>query len=202
MTVVQNPAARSAGRADGAGGGGGEWMSASPDDKFGLFRSFIRHRAFVGDALERVVEALRRRARVHDLSKLLDDEFEGFARINAAARVHKFGSPEYSEGMARERATIDLHFKRNSHHPERPELLGREAASRYVEFENTLTFLDVIEMVCDWYGARAGYDDPRSWGETVELNFKTKSKHLSPEQVWLAREVASFLKAAEIGGEG
>lgn len=180
-------------------------MSA-PDDKFGLFRSFIRHRAFVGDALERVVEALRRRARVHDLSKLLDDEFDGFARINAAARVHKFGSPEYSEGMDRERETIDTHFKRNAHHPERPGLLGLEAASRYVEFENAMTFIDVIEMVCDWHGARAGYDDPRSWEETVELNLRSKGKYLSPEQLWLAREVATFLSKravlGETGGEG
>lgn len=168
-------------------------MSATPDDKFGLFRSFIRHRAFVSDALERVVEALRRRARVHDLSKLLDDEFEGFARINAAARIHKFGSPEYSEGMARERQTIDLHFKRNSHHPESPSLN---------EISAPMTFLDVIEMVCDWHGARAGYDDPRPWAETVELNFRAKSKHLSAEQIWLAREVATFLATSEAQGEG
>lgn len=175
-------------------------MEATPNDKFGLFRSFIRHRAFVGDALERIVDALRHRARVHDLSKLLDDEFEGFSRVNAAARVHKFGSHEYSECMARERRTIDLHFKRNSHHPERPELLGLEAGTRSVEFANAMTFLDVIEMVCDWHGARAGYDDPRPWAESVELNFQAKGRHLSDEQAWLAQEVADFLAAQ--GGEG
>jgi hypothetical protein len=56
-----------------------------------------------------------------------------------------------------------------------------------------MTFMDVIEMVCDWRGARKGYGDTRTWEESVELNFIAKAKHLSPEQLWLAREVAAFL---------
>ncbi len=56
-----------------------------------------------------------------------------------------------------------------------------------------MTFLDVIEMVCDWWAARKGYDDPRPWLESVELNFKAKGKYLSEEQLWLARSVAAFL---------
>jgi hypothetical protein len=158
----------------------------SETDKINLLRSFIRHREFVADALERVADALRHRARVHDLSKLADDEFEGFSRINAAARVHKFGSPEYAENMKQERPTIDLHFRRNTHHPE----------------FTRMTFLDVIEMVCDWHGARAGYDDPRTWADTVKLNFEHKSKYLSPEQLWLAEQVAAFLAAAAREEEG
>lgn len=31
------------------------------------------------------------------------------------------------------------------------------------------------------------------WADSVELNFKQKGQHLSPEQLWLAREVAAFL---------
>ncbi len=175
----------------------------TPVDAFGLLRSYSRHRDYVRLAVTLVVQALERRAIEHDASKMLDDEFAGFARINAAARVNKFGSPEYSESMQKERATIDLHFSRNSHHPERPSLLGERAeVERGLPDDATywdahgaarMTFLDVIEMVCDWWGARKGYNDSRSWLDSVELNFKAKGKFLSAEQLWLAREVASFL---------
>lgn len=156
-----------------------EYQSA---DAFGLLRSYSRHRDFVRLALTRVIHELEARAIEHDASKMLDDEFGGFARINKAARVHKFGSPEYSAGMDQERPTIDLHFSRNSHHPE----------------FHSQTFLDVIEMVCDWWGARKGYDSKLGWAESVELNLKQKARHLSPERVWLAREVASFLHSRPI----
>lgn len=169
---------------------------ATSNDKFGLLRSFLRHRGFVGDAVERVADELRHRVRVHDLSKMMDDEFEGFARINAAARINKFGSPEYAEGMQRERPTIDLHFSRNSHHPEYPKLVHEKVEREYPGPEESvvkMTFLDVIEMVCDWWGARLGYDDPRSWSDSVELNLASKGKYLTREQLWLVREVATFL---------
>lgn len=176
-----------------------------PQDAFGLLRSFLRHRAFVTEGLALVSTAIERRALVHDMSKLMDDEFAGFSRINAAARVHKFGSPEYSEGMDRERGTIDLHFSRNRHHPERPKLMG-EAAERErgspddytywtAHAAAAMTFLDIIEMVCDWWGARKGYDDSRPWSESVRLNLDAKGKYLSPEQRWLAESVAAFLES-------
>lgn len=147
----------------------------------GVLRSMTRHLMFVREGIGYVTAELERRATVHDASKFLDDEFAGFSRINAAARIHKFGSPEYAEGMRQERGTIDLHFTRNSHHPEL----------------HDQTFLDVIEMVCDWWGARKGYDDPRSWSDTVELNFAQKAQHLTGEQLWLARQVAAFLATKE-----
>ena len=138
-------------------------------------------------ALDEIAHELERRGMAHDLSKMLDDEFAGFSRINAAARINKFGSPEYSEAMKRESGTIDLHFSRNSHHAEYAAVHGGPE----------LTFLDIIEMVCDWRGAQQGYNDPRPWLETVELNFKAKGKYLSPEQLWLARQVAAFLAKSE-----
>lgn len=178
----------------------------TPTDAFGLLRSYSRHRDFVRLALLTVVQDIERRSLTHDASKMLDDEFAGFARINAIARVNKFGSPEYSEAMRRERKTIDTHFFRNSHHPERPLLKGEEAEAARLADDATywagrddarMTFLDVIEMVCDWWGARKGYGDTRTWEESVKLNFASKGKLLSNEQLWLAREVAAFLGTLE-----
>lgn len=182
-------------------------MTFTTDDAFGLLRSYSRHRDFVRLALLHVVHDIERRSLEHDASKMLDDEFSGFARINAIARVNKFGSEEYKASMKQERATIDLHFSRNSHHPERPQLLGELAeADSGLPDDYTywsardrahMTFLDVIEMVCDWWGARKGYGDSRTWRESVELNFKSKGHLLSSEQLWLAREVAAFIDARE-----
>lgn len=175
-----------------------------PNDAFGLLRSYSRHRDYVRLALTFVVQALERRAIEHDASKMLDDEFAGFARINAVARVHKFGTSEYKDAMRAEKATIDLHFSRNSHHPERPSLLGDAAETdRGLPDDFTywsardgarMTFLDIIEMVCDWWGARKGYADSRmDWAESVTANLESKGKFLSAEQKWLVAEVAQFL---------
>lgn len=171
-------------------------MSYEPTDAINLMRSFTRHVMFVRYALSAVERELQRRALVHDASKLLDDEFAGFSRINAAARIDKFGSPGYAEGMKRERPTIDLHFSRNTHHPEYyAELLIDTTEGHASRGTAAMTFLDVIEMVCDWWGARKGYDDTRSWRDSVELNLAQKGKYLSDEQLWLARQVAEFLEA-------
>ncbi len=179
------------------------------NDAFGLLRSYSRHRDYVRLALQRVIHALVERSIEHDASKMLDDEFSGFARINAVARLQKFGSPEYKASMKVERATIDLHFSRNSHHPERPALLGEAAeVSRGLPDDCTyweardgarMTFLDIIEMVCDWWGARRGYNDSRmTWPESVAMNLDSKGKYLSPEQKWLVREVAAFVESMHV----
>jgi len=183
----------------------------TPPDAFGLLRSYSRHRDFVRLALLFVVQDIERRSVTHDASKMLDDEFAGFARINAIARVNKFGSEEYKTAMQHERTTIDLHFSRNSHHPERPTLLGDaveterglpDDATYWAARDGArMTFLDVIEMVCDWWGARKGYGDNRPWLESVELNLASKGKYLLAERLWLAREVAAFLAEVERRGQ-
>lgn len=149
----------------------------NPADPVGLIRNIARHRSYVQDTLNRVIDALRARGRVHDLSKLGDEEFAGFSRINAIARKYKFGSKEYEDAMKSEQETIDLHFKNNSHH---------------AEFHDQ-TFLDIIEMVCDWHGASLGYNDPRSTTELFNLNMEKKGKYMKEWQKALAREVADFL---------
>lgn len=165
-----------------------------PQDGFGLVRSYTRHLAFVRLAMHHVGDDLARRAIVHDTSKMLDDEFAGFTRINAAARINKFGSPEYAEGMAREKGTIDLHSARNRHHAEKhaghPDHLTNCGCGQVVG----MTALDVIEMVCDWWGARKGYDDnKRSWAESVDLNLTHKGQYLTDAQKWLVRSIAAHL---------
>ena len=179
-------------------------ITVEPSDAFGLLRSFIAHRAYLAEAHGFIGAELERRAHVHDLSKLKDDEFAGFSRINAAARINKFVSPEYQAGIDAERDVVDLHYLRNSHHPERAKLAGQLAEKErglpddatYWEAHGgaRMTFLDVIEMVCDWYAAWKGYGDTRSWAQSSILNLEKKGEHLSPAQRWLAEEVIVFLE--------
>jgi hypothetical protein len=185
------------------------------DDRFrelenaiALLRSYSRHRDFVRLALSRVAHELEARAVVHDASKMRDDEFAGFARVSDVGRRHEFGTPAYRAAIAREQATVDLHYTRNRHHAERADLIGKAAeASRGLPDDATywqarhaehMSFVDIIEMVCDWWGARHGYGDSNlSWADTVRVNLEAKGKHLSSHQLWLAREVAQFFSDEE-----
>ena len=173
-------------------------------DEIGLLRSIIAHRAHLASTMGQIRAMIDRRIDEHDLSKLNDDEFAGFARINRVAREHKFGSPEYAEAMQREKPTLDLHFSRNRHHAERPGLMGLKAEearglpddATYWEARNAanMTWLDIVEMVCDWRAAQLGYgDNGRTWAENVEKNLEFKGKYLTPAQTWLARSVAASL---------
>jgi len=169
--------------------------------EIGFLRSFFAHRAYVAEGVRIVVNRLSERANTHDLSKLQDDEFKSYCRINAGVRSGlKFGTPEYTELIKREKEFVDLHFSRNRHHPERP----RFAAGIDTELDDynyavklaaeAMTFIDIIEMVVDWWAARKGYGDTRPWAESVELNFKSKAKYLSPGQLWLAQSVAELFE--------
>lgn len=142
-----------------------------------LLANWIRHKQFVEEGISFVTNELERRATVHDASKLLRDEFEGFATISHMATVNRFGTKEYDDNLKSQEDIINLHYSRNSHHPEK----------------TNLNFLDVIEMVCDWWGARKGYNDSRSWKESYEINIEKKYQYMTHEQMWLARQVAEYL---------
>lgn len=171
-----------------------------PVDGIRLLASWARHRQFVEEGLHLVTSELERRGKVHDASKMLADEFAGFSKINAHARIHKFGSEEYRQGMLEQAVTVNLHFSRNSHHPEFGDINAQArsnsdgmayAAGISTEFD--MTFLDVIEMVCDWWGARKGYNDARPWLDGVRLNLAQKGQYLKPWQHELALSVAAYL---------
>lgn len=143
-----------------------------------LLRNYSRHRDYVRLALLHIIHSLEKRSLTHDSSKMLSDEFEGYTKASIDLKNTTYGTPEYKSAIEKSRPTIDLHFERNSHHPEHKDL----------------SFLDVIEMVCDWYGAREGYaDSTKGWLEGVEDILKIKGKLLNEHQKWLVLEIAEFL---------
>ena len=123
-------------------------MSASDQDPWKLLLTVLRHVGFVQDGLEDLAGEFRRRARVHDRSKLQADEWDGFVQINRAAREFPPNSPEYRDSLKSQTGPdgcITKHYSRNSHHPE------------YHDSVEQMGFLDIVEMVIDWNAAAKTY---------------------------------------------
>ncbi len=79
---------------------------------------------------------LFKRSFTHDLSKIKEDEFYGMAEF--ANDTGALKDPKKSADSDKQLA-INLHWDRNSHHPE------------YWTNVNQMAEIDIIEMVCDWY---------------------------------------------------
>jgi len=168
-----------------------------PVDGVQLLRSYLLHCRYVRRGINRVALALNERADCHDDSKLLADEFAGFSRINKAAREHPYGSPEYRAGLKQEKPTIDLHYSRNSHHPEfhGDPVEGACAIGLKTPYES-MTWLDLIEMVCDWRGAYLAYGSQGTWEENIQRQkerYGPFEQWFTKEQWWLIEQVAVFV---------
>lgn len=144
--------------------------------------TIARHRDLVRANVQRLTQELERRAIVHDASKLSVDEVEGFVRINAAARAHPYGSPEYVASMDSEKGPggcITLHYARNSHHPEHHDCAAK------------MGFLDIIEMVLDWKAASDGYGKMTLRGS---LPVHRGRFMFTTAQWWLIEQVVDFIE--------
>lgn len=115
------------------------------DEELKTLLTVLRHQRLVANQLRKLARELETRADVHDLSKLQFDEFGGFVEVNQIARRHAYGSEEYKTSLKDNKA-IELHFSRNSHHPE-----------HYSGGFADMGFIDFVEMVCDWQAANVTY---------------------------------------------
>lgn len=152
------------------------------DDEIQLIRTVLAHRDYVRLGLQAIMHDLEHRALEHDISKLSPDEFSGFARINKAAREHPYGSEEYRAGLRQEKPTIDLHYSRNRHHPEFHAIPAE-----------TMTFLDIIEMVCDWWSAYKTYGSQGTWEENIDKQVERFGSTLNAGQAWLVRQISTWI---------
>lgn len=114
-------------------------------------------------------DELRERAETHDASKFEPEERVPYIWLTEYHRCRRSGEPfEYPAGMEeRVRRAIDHHVASNRHHPE------------YHADTNSMTDVDIIEMVCDWTamamefgqcgGSARGWAD-RTIGNRVHFN--------------------------------
>ncbi|OHD15861.1 MAG: hypothetical protein A2Y38_04540 [Spirochaetes bacterium GWB1_59_5] len=157
------------------------------DEATTTLRTITAHITLVQDGIDLVCDVLRRRAKMHDISKLSPAEFDGFVRINKAARDHAYGSDAYKAALNQERGTIDRHYDGNPHHPE------------HWDQPQEMSLFDIIEMVCDWHAAWKGYSGEKtaeageSWSSSMAKQRK-RFDALSPSQWWVIDEVAALLE--------
>jgi len=155
-----------------------------PIDAVQLLRTVVAHRDYLRLGLQKITHELERRALAHDLSKLSPDEFAGFSRINRAAREHPYGSEEYRASLQQEKPTVDLHYSRNDHHP--------ETGTSCVNVD--MGFLQIIEMVCDWYAAWKTYGSQGTWLDNLKIQQCRYETVFTDAQWWLIREVSLFVQ--------
>lgn len=140
--------------------------------------TIIRHINQVRFNLHKISHRLKERSIVHDSSKYALDEFEGFKEINRIARTHPFGSQEYKDSL-KDNQAVQLHYSRNTHHPE-----------HYQGGIDGMSFLDIVEMVCDWKAASDTYGKT-SFEDSLKIQ-KERYKFTS-EQEYIIKKIADCL---------
>lgn len=156
-------------------------MSNGTSQEMKFLATMIRHRDNIQTALSRIVNEIEERGLRHDLSKFKEDEAEGFVRINKTARNCEYGSEEYENTMVKEKGEdgcITKHFSRNRHHVE------------FHDSAHDMTFIDIIEMVCDWWAASKTYGTNTLQKKLPELK---EQGDFSEPQLWLIDEVVEML---------
>lgn len=134
----------------------------------------IQHISKVSHLLREIARELEARADIHDISKFDLDEFIGFCEMNNA-RKYEYGSKEYEEAIHNNSAA-QIHVASNRHHLEYwPGGLG------------DMSFVDVLEMLCDWEVARQMRDSETDINKT----WKTRQQRfdLSDHEIEFLRTI-------------
>lgn len=107
-----------------------------------------KHKFWVSYYLFRFCMCLFWRMITHDLSKYLPSEAKGFIKVIHRLKHLTYGSDEYKESLKSIKPSIDLHYKRNYHHPE-----------HYGAGVTGMNLIDIVEMWCDWKAAVRRHKD-------------------------------------------
>lgn len=146
--------------------------------------TIIRHREALRDQIEEFIHELRKRASRHDRTKLEISQFKGFVEIQHIARSHAYGTKEYKDGLKKGKepgGPIDRHYRAERHHPE------------HFRSPTDMGFIDIIEMVFDWYAASATYETDSSFLHSMSTMRDHRKEQFSPEQWWLVEQVTDWI---------
>jgi len=122
---------------------------------------------------------LYRRGLFHDLSKYKWDEAKHFARVIFDLRGLTYGTEEYKKSLEEIKPAINLHYKRNSHHPE-----------YYKNGFSDMSYLDKLEMIIDWQAATKRHKDGDIF-KSLEMNQK-RFGYSDADKKWLI-DIAKIL---------
>ena len=137
----------------------------------------MRHRDIVRKNFSNLIAKLQERSIMHDLSKLQEDEFDGFVEADSAQLYKDFASKEYHTKL-KENKGIALHLSRNRHHPD-----------MFPNGVSDMSFIDILEMVVDWKSASETYGTDFIEG----LKYSFERFNLDEKQRWLVELIAKDL---------
>lgn len=120
----------------------------------------LEHIRHVQNFLNQFAFELVERGRVHDMSKLLSPEKEGFDRETPLLKNVKYGSQEYKDSLARLKDTLMHHYTNNTHHPE-----------YYKNGIEGFDLFDLVEMYCDWKAASMRTKDG-NFADSIDISSK------------------------------
>jgi hypothetical protein len=109
----------------------------------------LAHIKRVQELIEMFCKEMTRRGTVHDASKLVSPEKEGFDKATPALKKLEYGTPEYMENLQRFKETIQHHYEHNSHHPEHYGLMRVSG----------MNLFDLVEMILDWKASSERMND-------------------------------------------
>jgi hypothetical protein len=101
-------------------------------------KTFI-HIIEVGQLISTIMAHLSDRCYTHDMSKFDSEDINSYVVI--AEELHKveYGSPEYKEILSKYMPHIEMHYKKNRHHPQ-----------YFEDGISGMNLVDLCEMICDW----------------------------------------------------
>ena len=102
----------------------------------------LKHVNEVRANIWRMIQALDKRAAVHDASKFEEPERSVFAANTLKLAKTEYGTPAYDELLKDVQPAILHHYSKNTHHPE-----------HWPNGVNGMDLLDVVEMLADWAAA-------------------------------------------------
>lgn len=88
------------------------------DSSYDSRADIYEHIQHVQNWLFQMIRALLERLVEHDRSKLDGEEKECFDRVTPLLKGMTYGSDEYSATLREMKPALDLHYKKNRHHPE------------------------------------------------------------------------------------
>lgn len=151
--------------------------------KLAGFETF-RHIEQVRNLLSDCATDLLNRAKLHDQSKLVPPEAEGFAEFTAKLAGTTYGSDAYREFLTQMKPFLDHHYAKNRHHPE-----------HFPNGINDMTLMDLLEMFCDWKAATLRHNDGNLM-RSIDVNSKRFAIDAQLRRVF-ENTAAAFEGAAE-----
>jgi uncharacterized protein DUF5662 len=108
----------------------------------------LKHSRRVDELLLQLVGEIQARVTKHDLSKMEDPELAVFNEFTPKLKDSTYGSDEYKSFLASMGEGLKHHYEHNRHHPE-----------HFRNGVNSMTLVDLVEMLADWKAATERHDD-------------------------------------------